>query len=397
MSSSNLVKVNFIEETILGETPAAGNFKTARFVSESLSGTPETTESAQIRTDRLSSGQVVTGLTVGGELSFEAAKEAELELFMASAMLNNWAVSAAVTVDLEIDATLKTLTRSAGDFNSDVEVGDFLILAGFASSLNNVTVMVASIDSATEITYVGPEGMVDGVGLTTSFKVADKLTISTTKKSFSMQKSFEDLTEKAIIYKGMLVSTMNLSINYGEIVNGSFGFSGTNYLAVDAAADFITDSRVVDPSATTQSLNGSIDMPFIASSAVGVLSEAEFCIQSAEITLDNNLTPQTCIGEAAPVDYSAGTAAVGVSLNAYLSDDNWAIIAKKLTQEAFAVGFLIQNFDGAYGFFMPSVQVSFDDPQSGGANQDVFLNMSGTAKVGDTGESSLKIFRIPAS
>lgn len=396
MSSSNLVKINFIEETVLGETPVAGNFKTARFVSEALSGTPETTESAQIRTDRLSSGQVVTGLTVGGELSFEAAKEAELELFMSSAMLNNWVTSAPVVVDLTIDATAKTLTRDVGDFNGQVEIGDFIILDGFTAPANNVTVMVSAINSAVEISYVGPDAMVDGTGVSTSFQVADKLSIGTLKKSFSMQKSFEDLTTKAINYRGMLVSTMNLSINYGEIVNGSFGFNGTDYEPVELAADFMTDSRTIDAAATSQSLNGSIDMPFIASSAVGALTEAQFCIQSAEITLDNNYTPQTCIGDAAPVDYSAGTAAVGVSLNAYLSDDNWDIIAKKLTQEAFAVGFLIQNFDGAYGFYMPSVQVSFEDPSSGGANQDVFLNMSGTAKVGDSGESSLKIFRIPA-
>ena len=101
-------------------------------------------------------------------------------------------------------------------------------------------------------------------------------------KNHSLSKNLlRILPNKAINYRGMLVSTMNLSINYGEIVNGSFGFSGTDYEAVDAAANFMTNSRTIDSAATTQSLNGSIDMPFIASSAVGVLSEAEFCIQSA--------------------------------------------------------------------------------------------------------------------
>lgn len=66
MSSSNLVRVAFIEEVAYGVTPGAGNFETARFTSENLSGTPDTVESQQIRTDRMSSGQVVTGLQVAG-------------------------------------------------------------------------------------------------------------------------------------------------------------------------------------------------------------------------------------------------------------------------------------------------------------------------------------------
>ena len=396
MSSSNLVKVALIEESVLGETPAAGNFKTARFTSEALSGTPETTESAQIRSDRLASGQIVTGLTVGGDLNFEAAKEEVLELFMESALLSDFASSSSVSVDLTIDATANEITRAAGDFTSEVEVGDFIVLAGFDDAPNNTQVMVAEIVSSTVVRYVGPAGMVDGSGTSTSFQVGDKLSIGTTKKSFSMIKSFEDLTNKAINYKGMLASTMSLSVSYGEIVNGTFGFSGVQYEPVDAAADFITDGRTTDAAATSNSLNGSIDMPYISSSAVGDLEEAEFCIQSLELNLDNNLTAQTCIGESAPVDYSPGTANIGISLTAYLADDNWAILAKKLSQASFTIAFQLKNEDGWYGFYLPAVQVSFEDPASGGANEDVFLNMTGTAKVGANGESSLSIYRAPA-
>jgi len=42
---------------------------------------------------------------------------------------------------------------------------------------------------------------------------------------------------------------------------------------------------------------------------------------------------------------------------------------------------------------MPAVQVSFDDPASGGQNQDVLISMTGTAKVGDAGESALTIYK----
>ena len=100
MSSSNLVRIAFIEESTYGVTPAAGNFETARFTSETLSGSPDTVESKQLRSDRMSSGQIVTGLQVQGAMNFELAKESQLELFMASAMYSSWTTKTLVTVDL---------------------------------------------------------------------------------------------------------------------------------------------------------------------------------------------------------------------------------------------------------------------------------------------------------
>lgn len=392
MSSSNQVRIAVIEETILGETPAAGNFSTARFISESLSGTPETTESQQIRTDRLASGQIVTGLTVGGEISYELAKESVLEKFMESALLSEFQTSLAVTEDLEIDDTLKTIERDAGDFNDDVVIGDVITLSGFSTAANNTQVIVAEIVSATVIRYVG--NLVDEVKVGASFKVTDKIEIGVDKKSFSIEKSFLDLTDKAIIYKGMMANSMSLSVNYGEIINGSFGFVGVDYKAVDQENDFITDGRTINPAPVTQSLNGSIDMPLIVSDILGQIDGLEFCIQSLEISLDNNNIPQTCIGKAAPKDYSFNTANVSISLSAYLANDNWDILKKKLTQESFSIGFIVKNADGGYGFYMPAVQVSFDDPASGGPNQDIMLDMSGMAKVGPNGEKSLYIYRF---
>lgn len=393
MSSSNLVRVAFIEETTLGETPVAGDFSTARFTSESLSGTPETTSSNQIRVDRLSSGQIVTGLSVEGSVDFELSKEAALEEFMESAMLNTWNVQALVTVDLTVNAVAKTIVRASGVWTGLIVVGDILTLAGFVNSENNTQVQVVQVVDATTIKVVAAQDLADEVGVGTTYKRADKLTIGTTKKSFSIEKAFLDLSNKALIYKGMLANEMSLEISYGSILTGSFGFNGTKYLEADTAGEFITNARTIIPAATTNSMNGSIDMPFLNSSAVGTLDQVNFCIQSLSLSLNNNFIAQNCIGEAAPKDYSAGTAQVEIELSTYLSDVNWSILNKKLTQEAFAIGFMVKNVDGWYGFYLPAVQTSFDDPASGGANAEISLEMSGVAKVGPNGESSLVIYR----
>ncbi len=373
----------------------AGGFQTARFISEGFSGSPETVESQQIRTDRMSSGQVVTGLTVGGEHSFELAKETALEDFMESAMYNPWDVLALVTRDLTIDIGDGTITAATGSFISDgLKVGDVIRLANMTAPTNNVDVMITAV-SALELEYVGPEGMVDGTGTGTTYKRWDKLGIGTTKKSLSIEKAFTDMTNKAINYRGMIASQMDLSVEYGSLITGSFNFSGNDYETVDAANEFQTYERYILDSATSNTLNGSVDMPFLATNVTGSWLADAFCIQSLSISLQNNLSTQNCIGNIAPEDYTPGTAAIEVSMNTYLKDGNWDLLARKLSQDSFGIGFIVKNTGGGYGFYLPAIQVSFDDPASGGANQDVAMDMSGTAKVGAAGESALTLYRSP--
>lgn len=391
MSSSNEVRVAYIEESVYGETPAAGNFKTARFTSESLSATPETVESAQIRVDRLSSGQVLAGLTLGGDLSVEYAKASDIDDFFEGAMMNTWQTSSAVTVDMTIDTTAGIIERASGDFASDVNQGQIITLSGFLNSSNNTQVMVSRIVSETEIEYIGT--LVDEVGTATSFTVADEISIGTTRKSFSIEKKFNDLTNKGLVYKGAYVDGFSLNASYGEIVNGSFTFAMADYTVVSQASDFITNARTVDPAPTSVSLNGSVDLGFLGTSDSGTFTGVSFCIQSLEITLANNLQAQNCIGKIGPSDYSLGTAAVSVTLSAYLSDDSWNLLSKKLDQTAFSLGFMLKNQDGLYGFYMPQVQVSFDDPASGGQNTDIIISASGVAKVGTNQEKSLYIYK----
>ncbi len=369
-----------------------GDFFTARFTSEGLSGTPDTVESAQIRTDRMGSGQIVTGLQVGGDMAFELAKEASIDELLESAMYNTWTSLGLKTVDLTIDATAKTIARASGSFVTDeLDIGDFINLLGFANAANNVQVMVTSVAALT-IGYAGTT-LVDAVGSGTTYQRLDKLTIGTTKKSFTIEKTFTDLTNKAIVYRGMIVNALSVNFAFGELATGSFGFSGNDYETVDAAADFATYLKTITAPATTQTLNGSVDMPFLASSAVGALATSGFDLQSVGLSLNNNLNPQNVIGDIAPTNYSAGTAQITMDLSAYLTDEAWALLAKKLSQEAFTIAFQVKNADGHYCFYIPKIQVSFDDPTSGGQNQDILLSMTGTAKVDTDGGSALVIYR----
>lgn len=384
-----------VTASIVYLTGGIGDFETARFTSESLSGTPTTVESQQIRTDRMSSGQIVTGLDVKGGLNVELASENALELFLASVMYSNWVVDTVVTANLDYDASAKTLTRATGTWSTDVAVGDLITLAGMTNSVNNTQVMVATINSATVIGVLAPTTMItESTSVTSSFVCCDKLTIGTTKKSFSMEKKYTDLTNMGINYKGMIAGSMGLNVAFGALVTGDVSFSGNDKDEVSAAADFLTYNRNLNVPATTDSLNGSVDMPFIGTSAIGSFAVSSFSVKSVGIKLDNNLLAQTAIGNIAPSDYTPGTCKVDIDLSAYLSNASFPLLAQRITQTPIQIGFMVKNTGGGYGFYMPAVQLSFDDPSSGGQNQDVMLGMKGMAKVGASGESAIKIFRI---
>lgn len=81
---------------------------------------------------------------------------------------------APVTVDLTIDTVAGTLVRSSGSFPSDqVKAGSLLTLSGFTNPTNNVEIAVTEVTNSTTIKYLGPAGMVDEIGIGTTFDQAD--------------------------------------------------------------------------------------------------------------------------------------------------------------------------------------------------------------------------------
>lgn len=90
MSESNQVVVRYIPEVTYNTTPTDGTWQALRYTSESLSATPTTTTSSEIRADRMTSDMPKVGLEVGGDVSFEFSA-ASFDDFIESTMCSTWA------------------------------------------------------------------------------------------------------------------------------------------------------------------------------------------------------------------------------------------------------------------------------------------------------------------
>lgn len=405
MSSSNLVSIVYAKEAVYGTAPdpAGGiTIDTARFTSESLSGTPTTTESAALRSDRMSGGQVVTGMDVGGDLSYELARGTFFDDFIEAAMMSTWtAASAAVAaVAFTPDGTdnQKGVLAATG-VGTGLVVGDVI----------SVAYTDASGDPATDLFTIMT--ITDADNLVVSSKRAQPAftagsssrpaycDIGATSTSFTTSKAYKDVTHLASTdehsqrYTGSLVSGMSIDSSYGAIVTGAFTMMANGYLQENPSYEqqVVTGGGAVNPAGTSNPLNASIDVPVVAANGAA----STWCLESFNISLDNGLTPQNCIGSIAPKKYDLGTAAISISASIYLGDQSYDdFMPAKLSQAPINMTFIMRNLNGGYAFTLPAVQLSFPDPSAGGANQPVMIEASGVAKVGANGESALRVYKI---
>lgn len=405
MSSANLVEVIYLKETVYGETPtplSGVTAETTRFTSETLSGSPTTTVSAAIRTDRMSGGQVVTGLEVGGDLSTETASSQFQDDFFEAGMMNTWVVANTTSTTVTLvpdpaDDQQATLTTTDDLTSMGIAVNDVLQLVPATGS--PVTVTVISITSGTELEVATKRGEDAISSVAMSVEIPAHLTIGAEQHSFAISKAYLDVLhdvstdEHSQLYNGSLVSGFNVSAEYGSIVTGSFSTLANGYLQEypSLSQQIETAGGTVNPPATSAPLNASIDVPVVTSDGTAT----DFCIESFDITLDNGLDPSNCIGKIAPQGYTLGTAEIAITASIYLSDTSYdAFQPAKLTQAPVALTFTMQNAGGGYAFAFAAVQLTFPDPTSDGQNEQTMLDASGIAKVGANGESALVIYKL---
>jgi len=412
MSSGNLVQIVYAPETVYGviDTPLSGvTAQTTRFTSESLSGTPTTTSSETIRTDRLSSGLVATGLEVGGSIDYELASDAFFDDWFEAAMMDPW-TAAAVLAGETVTLTPNPLDDQeadlviTGDFSTiGVVKGDYLQLVPASGS--PVTVQVIEVVSTTECLVATKRGEAAIVAGTYDVQIPQNLVIGKTQQSFTVGKAYQDVLhdvstdEHSQTYTGSLVNGFSISATYGEIVTGTYETLGNGYIqeAGESYAQQITTAGgTVDPAGTSQPLNASIDFPLVVTGdGAGTISATEFCIESLVLTHTNNLDPSTCIGSIAPKAYTLGTANVDISLSAYLSDTAYdALMPLKESLTPLEISFSAINSFGGYAFRATATQLSFPDPSSDGQDTQTMIEAEGASKVTASGGSSLVIYKL---
>ena len=398
MSSSSQVRLAYIAESTYGSTPTSGDFETIRFNSESLSGTPVTNQSAEVRADRQPTGNNLVGIDLGGDVTGNLSPTTWVTDFMEAAMMDTWnaRISSSGTITLAATGSNYKLTRSTGSFTSDgIAVGDLIELAtGFGSTVNHKFIEVTTA-SALNVVGAGPASLATAAGSGDEVVYRHKYCeVGSDDASFSMSKNFQDLaTGTALSYRGMRVNSMTVDLQARQDGTVSFNLvGGGTSTPYDTSGDLAT-GRTVNTAETQGALNGSNDAGLIIVDQTRV----GYCVGGFNLQINNNMTPQVCVGQLPASQQNSGEATANVTLNAFLSDDNFSLHANKQAGTTIAIAMPVTTSAGeGYAFSLPAFKPAFPDAQSGGKNQQTILPISGVAEPTST-RNAVRVYHVTQS
>jgi hypothetical protein len=409
MSSANAVELVLLPEATYGTTPPlnAAQAGLVRFTKETLSGTPTTTESTENRLDRMSGGQIVTGLDVGGAIDGELSPDAVYQRLFQMGMMDASPTPATAPLSLSggsytkdaTNAQLANLGLPGGGLDAFV-TGDMVILAGLDDDAANGAAQVVSVNPdgrGAQVTARPAAGDTATIAAGATVARPACLSIGVDTISATLSKAYTDVLHDVTTdahsqrYTGAICNGFSVGLTYGQLVTITYNLLANGYLqeAPSLAQQIDTAGGTIADAGTANVLNASIDMGLVT---VDGLPTA-YCVESLKITLDNGNTPQNCLGHAAPSRYNPGTAKITLEASIYLADAAYdAFMPGKLKAEPVGMLFAVSNDAGGYAFELTAAQLSFPDPAVTGQNAPVMIAASGTGKVGPGGASALRVY-----
>ncbi|WP_313740467.1 phage tail tube protein [Pseudomonas sp.] len=187
----------------------------------------------------------------------------------------------------------------------------------------------------------------------------DVLTVGDTRRTFTVAKNFNDVGVYGL-FKGMHVSVFQLDIPSDGKVTTTFTLMGMDY----------TDSET----APTGTINPPTTTPFMSNLSVGTLLvdgrslEGEACVSAINMSLDNTLQAQRCIGtkKLGPGALIATEAAITGTITLAWSKASWQIWKNTFSRLPISVSFPITDGLGnSYLFNFPALEIDGDLPNGG--------------------------------
>lgn len=395
-ADSNRVGLRWVAESTWGTTPAGPAMQALNFTGESLVSTNNTVTSDTIRDDRNVSDLTIVGGGAGGDVSFELRYD-DIDDLILGALNADW-VEVAITSSGVASAAFATSSTIIADTNvlSAVVSGMFVRVGSATTAGNDGTYRVTNTSTVAagrhEIHLAvassgGAPGFsteVFGAGTRLQGKNARN---GTTRKSFTLEKAFTDVSSAFHQFSGMRVTQMDLDITSQQILTGSFGFTGKGQ---DVASATVA-STVADPSTNTV-MNASGN---VGSIWEGGESQTDLIFESITLSLNNNPREQTRVGSDQLAGVGQGRCEVTGSFEAYFANNQ--IIDKYVAGTKTSLRFQVNDLSGnSYVFDIPKVTLTDTAITADGPNDDVMQNVSWGASVDDTNTYAFQVTALDA-
>lgn len=388
MADGSRIRVSIVSEGVnYGVVPTSPTMLVLPVTGSGLADRLGYVQSNVINPDRNVDDLVRLSKAAGGTIPLElryspsgqGLSNALLALLSASAYTASATVGSCTTT-----AAAKTVTRASGDFTTDFVVGDIVRLSGGTAAdmgyfrVTAVVALTLTVDAVANFT--GSSGNV-------TVTRGARATNGTSTPSFTIEVAHLDL-EKAQVYTGCVINTMDLNLAIGQLATVTLGIEAQSSTRVD---NFIGSSGIYISGATytAAATHPTLDPIGVQEIRVG---GADYAAQSLTLNLTNNARPREQIGSLGPVSMARGFFGATGSVTAYLADwtDHNAFAGNTPTDLWFAA----IDANGR-GWSMSLPQVKFSDVNSPvqGNNTDVFKNVSVTAYKDPTEACTVRLQR----
>lgn len=371
----------YVEELTAGVTPTSPAWKPLRYTGGVPSITRDALVSNELDGSRETSSIRTGNKQVSGEYAIELSARSQDDL-LAGAMTSAWQAGstvAALTVD--VDATAKTFTRSAGDFTTAIEVGDLVAFTGLTG--NNAKPFIVTSVTALAVTGAAIQvALTNETDITSDLVVADKLETGNLCKTFSIltwMKGRCGGADSFLLTRGVEFSGFSIEQAVNAMVTGSFPFIGLNQeivASVPAGSTFVTDFDAQPfSSVDVSAFNGTAPLTLI---------------DSFTITNDNAASAQFELGNAEVAFVERGRAANTFSLAGKLY--SMALHQQFLNEDQIELTSILSGPDGAMSFTLKRAEFTTSTIEIGGP-ESITISMEGQA-TGNSTLSSIVIQRL---
>jgi hypothetical protein len=336
LASANRTALYRVRETVWGTTPANPALQATRYTGESLDENLSFEKSKEIRADRMLDDTVLVDSSPSGAFNFELSYSTFEDLIEA-ALMGTWGAALAIAgvagdITTVAAATNNLTSTTAGKF-TNVQVGQWIVLAGWTNPLVNIAYLVTGKADNQTLT-LSPQPVAAETPAGTAAKVNGKmLRNGVTERSYTLVKEFNDTTVMTRhIFTGMRVKGVSLQMQTKAILTGAFNFIGKG-ASITEGTTFAGET--IDPASTTEILNCVASIRNVTQNNAAFGTKGS--ISSLGVELDNQHREQKGISVLGNVGVVAGQLMVNYTATQYFESKAQADIFKNTQVFSFAM------------------------------------------------------------
>ena len=359
------------------------NFVELPITGGSMSESPDTVRSSQLRSDAQLADMKRTGVEPTAAFDFEMQADNMdniLRAALRNSPANTWSNFAITATTISATASDKSLNDSGSGFSTSIPKGSWIYVSGFTGDTsNNGWKQESKTTAPTAAKIIVEQTLVDD-GATESVTItSSEIRNGSDLTSFSLQMANLDIASTFRLITGARITDFGLNISSQSIITGNVGFSGKRMTRPTSAsgAGSVTTAADVDVMSEVTAFDGF----WIGGSEI-----TTYEMVSASLNISTTARPQVGLGNLQKVGMNLGPIDVTGSVEFYLESANYATLQDYLLGfTSFEFAFALSDGTNRYFFHMPQVKLTSEPGTVGGIDTDMMLSFDFAADPADIG------------